>query len=269
MGIYARLSPVANSEGYVQPLANTTIKHMEMMPPLLNKWQQDDIANDAVGGYYTNPVGNVANSIGSTCISITNIEQLANTSAQTVYNCAVTLITSKNNFYAHTNRLSGLVPVNAATTELPHYSTAMITGKLMMYLTYQSDGVTNNSPIMGNFTSLYTQNTLSDYYTTIQNYPTILAAGMSSTTTEGEGGSTTTWSCNVSGTILTQMATKLTEISSFMDTRRTSDVTFFQTSQAILDDYQEVRGFSGMGQTENQLIKDKVGSEKLLDRLNS
>ena len=50
---------------------------------------------------------------------------------------------------------------------------------------------------------------------------------------------------------------------------RTGDTTFFQNSKAVMDDYSTAAQFRKLGQTESQLIQERIGSPKLLSRLNA
>jgi hypothetical protein len=56
---------------------------------------------------------------------------------------------------------------------------------------------------------------------------------------------------------------------SFMDTRRTHDETFFTNMKTMVSDYKTVRQFSDMGESETTLVNDYTGTSKLLTRLNS
>ena len=272
MSIFARLNFDAEASGNsVQALANNTIKHMQSLPPLMTDWQQGDVANNATSGYYKNPVANVTTNITNTANSIIAISNLGSTNANSVLVAANTLLYAGNEFRAHTDRLSGVTPVNANTITQPHLKTVISTGKILMYITFQSDGVQNNAPMVGGLSSLYKEDDLILYYNTVQGYPALLANSISSSTT-GSGSEldpyVTTYSCNLSSTVLTSMASNLTSITTFMDTRRNADVAFFNTSQDIVADYNDVKGFSSMGQTETELM-NLVGSDKLLERLNS
>lgn len=270
MSIFARLNFDATASGNsVQALANNTIKHMESLPPLMNDWQQGDVANNATTGYYKNPVANVTTNITNSANSIIAITGIQSSNANIVFVAANTLLAAGNEYRAHTDRLSGVSQIDANTISLPHFKTVMSTGKTMMYIVFQSDGVQNNAPIVGGLTSLYKNDELVTFYTKIQGYSTQISNSMSTTTVDdGVNPPVTTYQSNLSSTILNSMVANLSSITTFMNTRRTADVTFFTTSQEIVSNYNNVKGFSNMGQTETELM-NLVGSDKLLERLNS
>ena len=51
-----------------------------------------------------------------------------------------------------------------------------------------------------------------------------------------------------------------------MITTSNSDIAFFTNSRAVVDDYNAIKGFSKMGQTEIYLTENLIGSDKLLSR---
>jgi hypothetical protein len=50
---------------------------------------------------------------------------------------------------------------------------------------------------------------------------------------------------------------------------RNGDTSFYQNSRAVLSDYTKATQFNSIGQTENQLIQERIGTPKLLSRLNA
>jgi hypothetical protein len=121
--------------------------------------------------------------------------------------------------------------------------------------------------MMGSFTSIYSGNNLTDFYSTIQDYATDVANSII-VTTDPEL-LVTTYSSNMTQTQANSISTDLTEIADFMNARRTADVTFHTNSLAVVNDYNSVRRFSKMGATESDLANNLIGSDKLLTRINS
>ncbi len=267
MGIFDRLGYNSEAVGNnVIEFSANVIAYMNTLPPLLETWQMEDIANEEVGGYFKNPVANITNNIWTTCNTIISITGLSSSNINAIYVVSSNLSANITpSFKDHTDRLSGVSPVSGNTAEFPHYNTAMATGKLLTNLIYQSDGVQNNAPIVGNFTSLYTENDLVSYYSIIQNYPTIIQNSMISTS-DGLGGYT--YSSNLTQATANAMVANLTSIATFMNSRRNGDVSFYNNSQDVIRDYKSVREFSNMGQTQTAMI-DLVGTDKLKERLNS
>jgi hypothetical protein len=293
MGIFDRLQyNFQTTSNSVFELSSNTQSFMNTVPSLLPDWAQQDIANNDVGGYFTNPVSTVTQNIRNTSNTLvallspnpsTNTEAVSGTTGEitTLFNTINTLsanIGSNNGglFIAHTNRISGVTPLSASpetgadTALLPHYETAMSTGQMMMYLTNQSDNISNNSPIMGSFTSILIENELdslysniSSYYTTISNSITITGGGTDATTDPFVRTS------NLSLSVVQNMSNNITTINTNLAFRRTHDENFYTNSRAVVDEYSQLKIFSNTGATANNLLQNYIGSNKLLTRLNS
>jgi hypothetical protein len=273
--------------------SNNVLSHMNAIPKLLDDWQFEDLANDDVNGYFKNPVANVTSDIISVCGSLVSLLSAVpatnTTSVQGSTGAITTLFTNINSlsanvagfngteFIEHTNRISGVTPVGASpsssgrdTALLPHYDTAMATGQLMMYLTYQSEGVQNNSPIMNNFTSIVIEEDLnslhsniSSYFTTISNSITITGGGTDAILDPFVRTS------NLSSIVVTDMFNNIQTINSTLAEKRNNDEIYYNTSRQVSQDFNELRKFNNMGATANNLIQNYIGSDKLLTRLNS
>jgi hypothetical protein len=286
--IYARLgfdstNPIANST--VQPLSDDVISQMAMMPPWLNAWQTKDVAEANTGGYFQNALtgtlSNVriaANTMMNTTSNNLNISGststitalLANTmtNAKSIgySNTQLSITSEYDNFLYITNRLSNAVAMDSNIT-IPHYQTAIGIGKMMMYLTNQSDGIQNNSPMMGSFTSLYSQNTLDALIANTT--PLLIILQNSITHSVVISPPSESYSSNISLENAQSLDINMSSIYNTMYRCRTSDTTFFQNSTLVLADYSLASQFNGTGQTENQLIQQRIGSPKLLSRLNA
>jgi hypothetical protein len=273
--------------------SDNVLAHMNAIPKLLDDWQFEDLANDDVNGYFKNPVANVTSDIISVCgtlVSLLSAVPATNTTAvQGSTGAITTLFTNINSlssnvagfngteFIEHTNRISGVTPIAASpsssgrdTALLPHYDTAMATGQLMMYLTYQSEGVQNNSPIMNNFTSIVIEDDLnslrsniSSYYTTISNSITVTGGGTDALTDPFVRTS------NLSSIVVTDMFNNIQNIDTTLAEKRNNDEIYYNTSRQVSQDFNELRKFNNMGATANNLIQNYIGSDKLLTRLNS
>ena len=227
--------------------SDKVINQLNSMPQLLPDWGYEDMRNNEVGGYFKNPVANVSQDIRDTCNTlVTLLSANANTNTNAVVGTTSeisTLFTTINTtsanvggynggeFIAHTDRISGVTPLTASpsttgrdTALLPHYDTAMSTGQLIMYLTYQSDGIQNNAPIIGNFTSLFTSSNLVSYYSTVSSYPQTVIHSINTGTSE----------CNLTPTQISTISSSINAVASFMNTKITNDVTFYNNCQAVL-----------------------------------
>lgn len=271
--IYGRLgfnSSDPLTESTSEELSENVKLQLSLLPPLLNKWQTKDVAESNTSGYFQNPLAGTlaqASAVANNMIKLRGVSGSTNAITNLISNTgniANTIYTSTTpNFLYHTNRQSNVIPPDENTDEV-HYQTSMGIGKMIMYIVSQSDGITNNSPIIGNFTSLYTGNTLNTQITlATSSYNTL----NNSITYVVIGGNT-----YPSSTITLEQAQELYNsfynLNSTMVTYRNQDNTFYTNSKAVMDDYNSVRQFKSLGQTENDLIINKIGTPKIVSRLN-
>ena len=265
--VYARLGFNSNdavTNSTVSVYSSQVDARMNLMPQMVNSWQQSDIASANAYGYFVNPVANVSNSIisfsntlvtllnaatGSTS-AITNSLANSNTYGSLIYN------TVGNNYLYITNRESNVVNVgNDVTT--PHYKTAMGLGKILSYLTYQTDGVQNNSPIMGNFTSITLANTLNSLSNTYSNLINLLANSFTGNTS------------NITLSNALALENTANQLVYFMTYYPNQDTQFFRNSQNVVNDFSTVTQFSKIGGTEQYLLTNYIGTPKLISRLSA
>lgn len=225
----------------------------------LSEWQIGDIANTAVGGYYENPYND---NLGELSVFITGINVYANTQAygynnpdlaNTMLASAQSAQTALTNFTNHTNNLSG-VTRSSNTALYPDLNSGLNIGRQILQIVNKSDNVQNNTPILGNFTSLYIANTVTQYTNTIRNDYIILANSFSGANS------------NISNS---QMNTIIFDVQSFtneVNSRTNSDISFYTNSYEVLNEYLYVSQFSNLGATQNNLI-EIVGTDKLKDDL--
>ena len=242
------------------------------MPPLLNTWQTKDVADSNTSGYFVNPMAgtisnitilsgnmaNVSNSVTGTTNAITLLIQNTNNIAFQIAN------TTAPGFLYHTNRQSNVIPMDSNTDEV-HYQTAMGVGKMLVYIVNQSDGVQNDSPIMGNFTSLYTGNTLNAQITLANTYYNTFNTSIS--TVSFGVPPVITYQSSISLSTAQAMYNAFANLQNTMTTYRNQDNAFYQNSRAVMNDFNNVRDFSKMGQTEENLVLNVIGSDKIKQRL--
>lgn len=244
------------SQGVLNYLGNTSIR--------LSSWQIDDMSNSVVGGYYQNPH---QYTLALLSIYLDAIYTTANTAnltyliASDVSNTLLPLLISASssiiNFTTHTNNLSGITR-SSNTSLYPDLGSALAVGRQILNITNTTDSVQNNTPILGNFTSLYTGNTLSSLnisiindYITLNNSISIVSGNAVS---------------NISNSAMNTIISDIQSLQTLMDTRRSGDWTFYQNSLAVMQDYQTVLQFSNIGATQNSLIT-LIGTPKLHSRL--
>jgi hypothetical protein len=229
------------------------------MPAFIESWQAEDIADNNVGGYYQNPVAANTNSIITISQSMITV---ANTgSSQNIANCEL-IVTAANGLYnnassflAHTNRISGVTPFIGQDIENPYYDNAMGLGKTALYITNQTDNISNTSPILGSFTSILVGPQVGSANTTLANSLITLTNGVTANTlTESE---------------ISQILSDISNTSTLLVTRQNADVTYYTNLRSFVDKYNSVKKFSNMGETETYLVNNFVGTDKIKERINS
>ena len=280
--LFSRLNyTFTDPNSVISPLSNNVKRTLDGMPKMLEPWQADDIANSNTGGYYVNPCANITLSIwasSNNLISVANNVQGSGnlTGLWTQIRTTLAYIsnsstsnTQAGDFLEHTNRISGVTSITVSAEQgvanLPHYETATQTGKALISLIYQTDGVSNNAPIMGNFTSLFVANDLIVIYNTLSTYANIV--NNSITTTIDPITFLPINTSNLTYNVVNSIATTANSANSIFYERRVHDEQFFKNSSDLLIDYKKVRGIGNSGQAESYLIENFIGSNKLLSRL--
>jgi len=247
--------------GYVQVMSADTQSHMNSMPAFITEWQATDIKNDDVGGYYYNSVANVTQSVWNTANSIitltANVSNLNATSS--IYEAATTLAATSNTFLIHTNRLSNIEPFTGLVEDQPYYLTALNYGRMALYITNQTDAITNTSPIMGSFTSLLVTPQISAKANTISSYVSLISASI-------DPASNTS---NLTNSQITQIYSDLANTNNLMGGRRNADVTYYNNVKNFVNDYNAVKAIGNMSETEKYLANNFIGTAKLITRINS
>jgi len=266
----------SDPHGDIKSFSNDTIAHLDSLPPIIETWQSQDIADNNVGSYNQNPLGSISTSIA---VSANAIQNVANTIQvytnagvsnvmSNIANSANNLITTAGNFKDHTDRVSGVTSYSDYITDAgssiastkPFKDTIKGYSKLLMYVIYQTDGISNTAIMNGALTSLFTGPEMNVYYTNITTYLNTINSSLSYTPNL-----TTSLTTTQANTIYAG----LNDMIIFMNTRRTHDETFFTNMKTMVSDYQKTRQFSNMGESETSLVNNYTGSSKILTRINS
>ena len=280
--LFSRLNyTFTDPNSVISPLSNNVKRTLDGMPKMLEPWQAEDLATSNTGGYFVNPCANITTNIwttSNTLVSVANNVQGSGnlTGLWTQIHTTLSYIsnsstgnTQAGDFLAHTNRISGVTSIDVSADQgvanLPHYETATQTGKALISLIYQTDGVSNNAPIMGNFTSLFVANDLIIIYNTLSTYANIV--NNSITTTIDPLTFLPINTSNLTYNVVNSIATTANSANSIFYERRVHDEQFFKNSSDLLIDYKKVRGIGNSGQAESYLIENFIGSNKLLSRL--
>ena len=280
--LFSRLNyTFTDPNSVISPLSNNVKRTLDGMPKMLESWQAEDLATSNTGGYFVNPCANITTNIwttSNTLVSVANNVQGSGnlTGLWTQIHTTLSYIsnsstgnTQAGDFLAHTNRISGVTSIDVSADQgvanLPHYETATQTGKALISLIYQTDGISNNAPIMGNFTSLFVANDLIVIYNTLSTYANIV--NNSITTTIDPMTFLPINTSNLTYNVVNSIATTANSANSIFYERRVHDEQFFKNSSDLLIDYKKVRGIGNSGQAESYLIENFIGSNKLLSRL--
>lgn len=262
MSVYARLGLNFNTTLFngADQLSPNVINYLNNTDIQLSNWQINDLSNSNVGGYYQNPhqytlatLSIYLNGLATLANSNTTIFTNAPDAANTLSNTLTTLASSLISFTTHTNNLAG-VSRSSNTSLYPDLTSALSVGRQMLNITNKTDSVQNNTPILGNFTSLYigpqllnSSNTITNDYITLNN-------------------SITANTSNISNASMNVIISDVQSLQTLVDGQRTQDWTFYQNSLSVLQDYQTLLQFSNMGGTQNSLIQ-LIGTSKLHSEL--
>jgi hypothetical protein len=226
------------------------------------------MVNLDIGDYFKNPLANVVINIENEAV---NLQTLCSYNTidgvspipglETIYYAAGDLQSTANDFFYHTQRLSGVITIHDdLLLNVPHYQTAVSYGKAIIYLLGSHDGLQNNAPVIGNFTSLFLGPYLANAYTTmVSDYNRVANSIIHGTVP----------STNLTNIQVSTITANTINVSSNMSDRQNSDTNFFIAEQNLIQNSTKFGSFNNIGQSENFLIQNFVGSEKLLSRLNS
>lgn len=275
-GVFARLgyNPNTPANNAVMEFSANVSNQMNLMPRFLQPWQEADMANNAVGGYFMNPVDNVIRQIwntSNTLITLTNQLFSVNTTTNTALiatNTTGVIVSTQTcgDYIYHTDRMSNVVDVGTDGVN-PHYQMSIGVGKMMTYLTNQTDGIQNNAPMLGGFSSILVANSLMAMSNTLSNLTNLLANTIT-TTISGDPPAPSNTS-NISLTNALALQNSITEIQTTLDGYRISDTNFYNNSKIILNEFNVLRQFNTIGQTENELIMNYIGTDKIKSRLSA
>ena len=253
---------------YISQNASNSIN---TFPSEIVDWQQKEISNGniSLSRYFQNPVGNISTQLTSNtttirdfCITDQTTKFSSNiAAAKNLANTANNLLIQILDFKSHTDNMCRL-SISTSNTEtvtdsanIPNYDIAMAQGQELVRLLYKTESVGNTSAILGSFTSLFINTELTSNNSTLANDYIILTNSFNGTTS------------NVSNATLVSIGNHLETINTLMYERRTGDWNFFKKQKEILDDFYFVSKFNSVGNTENYLIQNFIGTDFLKNNL--
>jgi len=278
-------------------LSDAAKKHLQTVPRLVKDWQAEDMRNGNVGNYYKNPLTSVLVSINSALEQIKSKILVASTTTfdyeagtLTTSNTYVTNLTDVydqanfaleegQKFLDHTDRISGVVQPKAATetsnstADLPHFDEIMSLGRTLLYICNQTDGILNTAPVIGSMTSLFTNQELETYNTTLTPYPGLIANSITLesvfSVSGGESLQISVFTSNLSNSQIETITNDIKALKVLFETRRTHDENFWLKTKQIVKEFEGFDAMNNAGEIENQLVNNFVGTEKLLDSANT
>jgi hypothetical protein len=249
-------------------------------PSPLYTWQSSDLAGSSVVNYFQNPhSANLAlmTIYANQLLTYSNTQlityNVASIEANTLNALANNLLIEISSFTDHTNRISGVTESTNKLT-IPDYQIAMSIGRQVLQICNQVDGVQNNAPILGNFTSLAIVSDVSNSVIQLASSAATLNASIYPTTItfyDAEVGDFVVISGQASGisraSMNTIIATTQTAFN-LLNSRRVGDTTFYTNSISLIQDYNTILQFSNLGVNSSYLIKDlNIGTTKLQNNL--
>ena len=281
-GVFARLGyNFDDPNETIQNLPAETQTQLNAVPALIESWAGNDLATSNVGGYYKNPVSTNVQTISTSVNSIVSIVSAANglqgstfTITTLFSNIANTILSNTcQSYILHTDRLSGLRnfddDVGANTSAIytsPYKDPAIGYGKSLMFITNQTDGIINTAPILGSFTSLFVGPQINANSSIISPYISLINNSITVTT---DINGNTVHTSNLSLSVVTTIDQQLANTNIFLGTRENHDKNYYANLKAVSEDYQELRKLQKLGASEDKLVQDFIGTNKLLSRLNA
>ena len=235
-------------------------------PSPLYTWQASDLSGSSVTNYFQNPHSanlTLMTTYTNQLLTYSNTQSItynvAPTEANTLYALANNLLIEISSFTDHTNRMSGVTEsTNKLTT--PDYQIAMSIGRQVLQICNQVDGVQNNAPILGNFTSLAVVSDVSNSVVQLSSSSATLSASLNVV-------GSNTYS-NISRASMNTIIASTQTAFNLLNSRRVGDTTFYTNSISLIQDYNTILQFSNLGVNSSYLIKDLgTGTTKLQNYL--
>ena len=240
-------------------------ENLEKIRPNLFSWQYEDLANNNVGGYLFNPTATNVDAITSAANSVKSflINRVFETSTSALSTAADNLYTESVAFKAHTDRISGVT--TTTNINLPDLNTGLGVGQFVQQMVAAYDGLYDNTPILGSFTSLFVNTEISSNTSSVQSVTSSLLA------TAGTGVDEETQlpidTSNATTELVSSVTSSFTTAYNLLHTRRTHDITFYTNSYNLMTDYNKVNEFSTFSDLKLYLVNNYIGTEKLKNNL--
>lgn len=257
-----------NAFGDAQHLTTGALNTLNAAPITIPDWQLTALGNGTVNknDFVKNPHTGVCATLtaNASAIRIITTNDPANTFplivdtsyVQAVSDAANNYIIELAAFKSHTDNISGLGVESANAAAIPDYDLAVSVGQQILRITNVSDDVSNTTPMLGSFTSLFIGNELAANNTTInQDYITI------SSLVRPNG------NCYLTQAQAVSIASHMNTAKNLVNLRRTHDWNFYAKSVEVVNDYLVLDRFNNLGSTQTYLVNNFIGTETLVNNL--
>lgn len=267
-------------------LSNETKDFLNTKPIVLTDWQISDLANSNVAtstNYYKNPILNVANQLRANVYNLKNVFTSINqydipVQSANIITVATNLIIEIDALKSHTNNISGVQAADAninedsfISVEYPDYDKSIALGKDLVMLLNATDGILDASPALGSMTSLFigsdiqaNNNTIFAHIATANN---TIRTG---TIYVGDPPSPVTGNIsNITHVVANSIFDSLNVANTLIGGRREADWFYYREGLELLQDYDKINKLEDVGQTQDYLIKNLIGTQEYIDKLSA
>ena len=232
----------------------------------ISEWQKVALANGPLNrrDYFKNPVANVSADLISSLNSLANTANgvvFTNDPGDLQYNLtglgAEKRIKLMQAFWSHTNNVSGY-SANVGSQLAPVYDTIKGLGTQTTMILNLTDGVSNAVGMLGCMTSLFIGDELTANVTQVQQANTVIANGLNAAMFPSTG-----YTCNISAQMCNTINVALNGLSTMVYDRINGDWYFYQSAGSVSKDSSFLNQFSSLSNTQDYLIKNLIGTDKL------
>ena len=287
-GVYSTLGFNYNDpNNNIVELSANTQSSMNSVPPVITSWQAQDIANADVGGYTYNPVSNSVHWMSNTAYTLSGYSPIVGSTGaitllinQIQSNCAYLSIGNETysqnalTFLYHTDRLSNIrsqtddATAHINGTDLPYYQIAIQAAKSATYIVNQTDGIANNSVMLGCFTSILEANQINQLAKTLDTNSKTLINSLT-LIPHGEGPGSDYYTSNISLSTASTIARNFANVVGIMTERETADKAFYVNLKNLITNYNTTKQYTNLGDSQSLLLNNFIGTPKLKSRINS
>lgn len=234
-------------------------------PIFISDWQIDELKSNnmvTLSDHFQNPTTLLCSTLTTTLhamstvispITFTNDITIQTQLNTNINNCIIEI----SKFKAHTDNISGVATASGYTN--PSYTKIISTGRQLLIIAANIDGMANTLPVLGNFTSLYINDDLTSNNTTLNNDIITLTNSIDSPNNTS----------NISNSSAAMIISDVQKLSTLISTRRIADTNFYQNSLNIINHYNFLTTFSNMGPTQQHIINNLVGTPSLKAKIAS